>query len=68
MIAVRENETSNSQSQFDLNWCGTLSDYVTAIAWSPQGKTLAAGFSCWEVMFWRELPSQGGRLATATNE
>lgn len=43
----------NSQ-QFDLHWRGTLSDYVTAIAWSPQGK-IAVSSAAGEVMLWRDL-------------
>ena len=50
--------TFNSQ-QFDPHWRGTLADYVTAIAWSPQGKTLAVSSSAGEVMLWRDLPNTG---------
>lgn len=50
--------TLNSQ-QVDLHWRGTLTDYVTAIAWSPNGKTLAASSAAGEVMLWRDLPSSG---------
>ena len=37
----------------DLKWQGTLSDYVTAVAWSPDGKTLAASSSAGEVVLWQ---------------
>lgn len=47
---------ANSQ-QFDLHWRGKLSDYITAIAWSPQGKTLAVSSAAGEVMLWRDLAS-----------
>ncbi|PSB27374.1 WD40 repeat domain-containing protein [Chlorogloea sp. CCALA 695] len=49
-----KSSTINSQ-QFDLHWRGTLSDYVTAIAWSPQGNTLAVSSAAGEVMLWRDL-------------
>mgnify|MGYP000005741178 CR=1 FL=1 len=43
--------------QFDLRYSGKLSDYVTAIAWSPQGQTLAISSASGEVMLWRDLPN-----------
>lgn len=43
--------TVNSQ-QFDLHWRGTLADYITAIAWSPDGQTLAASDAAGEVILW----------------
>ena len=36
-----------------LKWQGTLSDYVTTIAWSPDGKTLAASSSAGDVVLWQ---------------
>lgn len=44
--------TVNSQ-QFDLHWRGTFADYITAIAWSPDGQTLAVSDAAGEVMLWR---------------
>jgi WD40 repeat protein len=41
------------QGEFEQHWCGMLSDYVTAIAWSPQGQILAACSANGEVMIWR---------------
>lgn len=43
--------------QFDLRYSGKLSDYVTAIAWSPQGQILAVSSASGEVMLWRDLPN-----------
>lgn len=43
--------TLNSQD-FEEHSSGTLSDYVTAIAWSPQGSTLAATSAAGEVVLW----------------
>ncbi|HCF27158.1 MAG TPA: hypothetical protein DEV81_08125 [Cyanobacteria bacterium UBA11049] len=43
--------TVNSQ-KFDLHWRGTLAEYVTAIAWSPDGQTLAVSDAAGEVMLW----------------
>lgn len=36
----------------DLQWQGTLSDYVRAIAWSPTSDTLAASSAAGEVILW----------------
>lgn len=38
--------------QFDLRWRGAISDYITAIAWSPDGKTLAVSDAAGEVALW----------------
>lgn len=41
-------------------WQDTLGDYVSAIAWSPQGKLLAAASAAGEVILWnseRQMPS-----------
>jgi hypothetical protein len=40
------------QGEFEQQWRGMLSDYVTAIAWSPQGEILAACSAHGEVMMW----------------
>lgn len=48
----------NSKVQFDLHWRGTLCDYVTAIAWSPQGKILAASSAAGEVVLYHTLEKQ----------
>ncbi len=39
---------------FDRPWQGTLSDYVTAVAWSPDGLTLAAASGSGEIALWKE--------------
>ncbi|WP_315792128.1 WD40 repeat domain-containing protein [Fischerella sp. JS2] len=39
--------------EFDQYFCGTLSDYVRAIAWSPQGTMLAAASAAGEVTLWQ---------------
>lgn len=38
---------------FALHWRGLLSDYVTAVAWSPDGATLAATSASGEVVLWQ---------------
>jgi WD40 repeat protein len=40
------------QGEFEQHWRGMLSDYVTAIAWSPQDQILAACSAHGEVMMW----------------
>jgi WD40 repeat protein len=44
----------SSQGQFRLHWQGMLSDYVTAIAWSPKGQTLAASSAMGDVALWQD--------------
>lgn len=41
---------TKSQARFKLLWRNTLSDYVTAIAWSPNGTWLAASSAAGEVV------------------
>jgi WD40 repeat protein len=45
--------TLNTQ-EFEEQYSGTLCDYVTAIAWSPQGTTLTATSAAGEVVLWRD--------------
>ncbi|WP_404791128.1 WD40 repeat domain-containing protein [Altericista sp. CCNU0014] len=46
---------SSSRQIWQKNWSGSLSDYVTAIGWSPQGDMLAACSAAGEVLVLREL-------------
>ncbi len=39
-------------SNYELQFSGKLADYVTAIAWSPDGNTLAASSAAGEVVLW----------------
>ncbi|MEH2416464.1 WD40 repeat domain-containing protein [Nostoc sp.] len=48
------NSTTSKSKEFEQHYSGTLSDYVTAIAWSPQGKTLAATSAAGEVVLWND--------------
>lgn len=41
--------------EFKQHWRGMLSDYVTAIAWSPQGKSLAASSAAGEVVLYHSV-------------
>lgn len=41
---------AKKQPLLELRWRGELSDYVTAIAWSPNGEILAASSAAGEVM------------------
>ena len=41
---------TKKQGEFASHWQGTLSDYVAAIAWSPDGRCLAACSAAGEVM------------------
>lgn len=49
---IMKPSTLNSK-KFDQYFSGTLSDYVRAIAWSPQGKMLAAASAAGEVALWQ---------------
>lgn len=40
---------TNKQNKFDRHWQGMLAEYVTAIAWSPNGQYLAATSAAGEV-------------------
>ncbi len=53
------NSTTNKSQEFAEHYLATLSDYVTAIAWSPDGTTLAATSAAGEVVLW-----QNGDLVT----
>ncbi len=44
---------AKQQGEFEQTWQGMLSDYVTAIAWSPDGKTLAASSAAGEVVLYQ---------------
>ncbi|QSJ19402.1 hypothetical protein JYQ62_12170 [Nostoc sp. UHCC 0702] len=46
------NTTTSKSKEFEEHYSATLSDYVTALAWSPQGKTLAATTAAGEVVLW----------------
>ena len=48
MFGVR----SSGKTLLELQWRGMLSDYVTAIAWSPDGETLAASTGSGDVGIW----------------
>ena len=39
-------------SNYEFQFSGSLADYVTAIAWSPDGNTLAASSAAGEVILW----------------
>jgi len=41
---------TKAQLEFQQTWRGSLSDYVTAIAWPPNGRSLAACSAAGEVM------------------
>ncbi|MEO0491362.1 MAG: WD40 repeat domain-containing protein, partial [Cyanobacteria bacterium J06659_2] len=43
---------TKTQDLFKLLWHQTLSDYVTAIAWSPDGTYLASGNNDRSVLVW----------------
>lgn len=41
---------AKTEGDFQPHWQGTLSDYVTALSWSPTGQVLAASSAAGEVM------------------
>lgn len=53
------NQSTVNSKQFELLSSQALSDYITAVAWSPQGNILAATSAAGEVVFW-----QNGNLIT----
>ncbi|MFH7030615.1 MAG: WD40 repeat domain-containing protein [Heteroscytonema crispum UTEX LB 1556] len=46
------NPSTVNSKEFEEHSSGTLSDYVTAIAWSPDGTTLAGASAAGEVALW----------------
>jgi len=46
--------TINQSKEFEEHYSGTLSDYVTAIAWSPQNTILGATSAAGEVVLWND--------------
>lgn len=46
------NSSTLNSKEFEQQFCGTLADYVTAIAWSTQGTILAASSAAGEVALW----------------
>ncbi|MGB3651189.1 MAG: WD40 repeat domain-containing protein [Rivularia sp. (in: cyanobacteria)] len=48
------NQSTINSQQFSLISSQTLSDYVTAVAWSPQGNILAATSAAGDVVFWQD--------------
>ncbi|MEL6139133.1 MAG: WD40 repeat domain-containing protein [Cyanobacteria bacterium J06628_6] len=46
--------TSGASSDYRRHWQGRLADYVTALAWSPNGAYLAVSASSGQVMLWSE--------------
>jgi len=60
------NFTTKKSQEFEKYDSGMLSDYVTALAWSPQGEILAATSAAGEVVLWNdgnviELQSDRGK-------
>lgn len=54
-----------NQNLLELGWQGELGDYVSAIAWSPMGDTLAASSAAGKLVLWtpdtlEELQSETG--------
>lgn len=50
MYGVNKN---NGKKLLDLQWQNTLSDYVTAVTWSPDGNILSASSAAGEVLLWK---------------
>ncbi|MBW4597391.1 MAG: PD40 domain-containing protein [Brasilonema angustatum HA4187-MV1] len=48
------NASTLNSKEFEQQYSGTLSDYVTVIAWSPKGTTLAATSAAGEVVLWQD--------------
>ncbi|MCA1993571.1 MAG: hypothetical protein LDL41_16240 [Coleofasciculus sp. S288] len=54
------------ENLLELQWQGTLSDYITAIAWSPRGNSLAASSAAGEMVLW--TPDALTELQTDTRQ
>ena len=61
-------KAKNPGGDFQPHWQGTLSDYVTAIAWSPNGQILAASSAAGEVTTLIVGTSQTTLLQSATGQ
>ncbi|MEO1446965.1 MAG: hypothetical protein AAFV46_12180 [Cyanobacteria bacterium J06635_11] len=49
----KKRRQQQSTRNFDAYWRASLEDYVTTLAWSCDGSTLAAGAASGEVLLWR---------------
>ena len=57
---INNQKKSNKQQSFrdfDAYWKASLADYVTALAWAPDGSYLAAGSASGEVLLWTGVDS-----------
>jgi WD40 repeat protein len=59
---------AKQQGEFKQHWQGTLSDYVTAIVWSPNGKTLTASSAAGEVVLYQAGAFQATPLQAANGD
>jgi WD40 repeat protein len=48
------NTTTSKSKEFEDHYSGMLADYVRAIAWSPDGTTLAATSAAGDVLLWHD--------------
>lgn len=59
---------TKTQLQFEHTWGGELSDYITAIAWSPDGRYLAASSAAGEVSLFAAPTFQATSLQGETGQ
>ncbi|MEM1256514.1 MAG: WD40 repeat domain-containing protein [Cyanobacteria bacterium P01_H01_bin.21] len=53
-MTTKTRKNRSRSNAFKLYWQGRLGDYVTALAWSPDGDSLAVSASSGEVVLWSE--------------
>ncbi len=63
-MTAKTRKNRSRADAFKIHWRGQLGDYVTALAWSPKGDSLAVASASGEVVIWTEttlislLPAQ----------
>ncbi|WP_008314723.1 WD40 repeat domain-containing protein [Leptolyngbya sp. PCC 6406] len=65
---TRDHPTAPNQDLLQLRWRTTLADYVSAIAWAPDGTYLAASSTAGEVMLYDSTTGTPTQLHSCPNQ